>query len=137
MAMASPYRVVLSVEERSVLSARARSERAAYRQVLRARIVLAAADGMANAAIARRLGVCIDTVRKWRARFCAQRLAGLVDRPRPGRQRTFAKTAEAEVKACTRRAVGQAVSSARWIGRRCRPSPPAGSRTGRGCPGST
>ncbi|HEX2297737.1 MAG TPA: IS630 family transposase, partial [Pseudonocardiaceae bacterium] len=99
MAMRSPLQVVLSAEERRVLTARARSGRAAHRDVLRARIVLAAAEDTPNAVIARELGVCDDTVRKWRARFCASRLAGLKDRPRPGRQRTFAKTAEAEVKA--------------------------------------
>ena len=99
MAMCSPFQVVLSVEERCELTARSRSERAPHRTVLRARIVLAAAEGTPNAVIARRLGICDDTVRKWRARFCATRLAGLKDRPRPGRQRTFAKTAEAEVKA--------------------------------------
>jgi transposase len=73
--------------------------RCAHRDVLRARIVLAAADGMTNAAIARRLGICDDTVRKWRARFCARGLPGLADRPRPGRRRTFPATAEAEIKA--------------------------------------
>jgi transposase len=85
MAISSPYQVVLSGEERSVLRARARAERGAHRDVLRARIVLAAADGVANAVIARRLDVCVDTVRNWRARFCARGLAGLADRPRPGR----------------------------------------------------
>src|SRR5215218_4390738 len=91
MALASRYQVVIS--------GRARAERTAHRDVLRARIVLAAADGQANAAIARRLGLCADTVRKWRARFCAEGLAGLADRHRPGRRRTFPATAEAEVKA--------------------------------------
>jgi transposase len=100
MAIVSPFRVVLSVEQRSVLTERARSARAAHREVVRARIVLAAAAaGTANAAIARRLGICIDTVRKWRARFCAEGLAGLADRRRPGRRRTFPPAAEAEVKA--------------------------------------
>jgi hypothetical protein len=61
--------------------------------------VLAAAEGRAKAAIARRLEICVDTVRKWRARFCAEGLAGLADRHRPGRRRTFPATAEAEVKA--------------------------------------
>jgi transposase len=79
MALASPYQVVLSAEERRLLTRRSRAERSAHRDVLRARIVLAAADGEANAAIARRLGICCDTVRKWRARFCDQRLAGLAD----------------------------------------------------------
>jgi transposase len=99
MALESPYRVVLSAEERRTLTARARSGRAAHRDVLRARIVLAAAAGTANAQIARELGICMDTVRKWRSRFVDQRLAGLKDRPRPGRERTFSTMAEAEVKA--------------------------------------
>ena len=99
MAVASPYPVVLSAEDRRVLTARARAERAAHRDVQRARIVLAAADGVATAAIARRLGVCVDPVRTWRARFCAKGLAGLADRPRPGRRRLFSRTAEVEVKA--------------------------------------
>jgi transposase len=67
--------------------------------VLRARIVLAAAQGQSNAAIADRLAVTVDTVRRWRGRFAAQRLAGLEDRPRSGRPRTFPAVAAAEVKA--------------------------------------
>src|SRR5215207_6363644 len=99
MAMVTPYLVELTDADRGVLTRRARSERAAHREVLRAQIVLAAADGASNAEIARRVGVCDDTVRKWRARFWSQGLPGLADRPRPGRQRTFPKTAEVEVKA--------------------------------------
>src|SRR4051794_14618505 len=99
MATVSPYRVVLTDQERRVLVKRARSERAAHRDVLRAQIILAAAEDASNAETARSLGVCDDTVRTWRSRFCDQRLPGLADRPRPGRQRTFPKTAEAEVKA--------------------------------------
>jgi transposase len=98
MATSSPFQVVVTEEDRAVLFKRVRSQRCAHRDVLRARIVLAAADGQANAAIARRLGLCADTVRKWRARFCAEGLAGLADRHRPGRRRTFPATAEAEVK---------------------------------------
>jgi Homeodomain-like domain len=72
MLMRSPYQIVLSDEETAVLMARARSVRAAYRDRLRARIVLAAAAGKTNAAIAADLGICADTVRKWRrhAAFC-------------------------------------------------------------------
>jgi transposase len=99
MAMASPYRVVLTECDRRVLLRRARAARCPHRDVQRARIVLAAADEQANAVIARRLGLCVDTVRKWRARFCAEGLPGLADRPRPGRRRLFPATAEAEVKA--------------------------------------
>jgi transposase len=118
MAMQSPYRVVLTDADRSVLSARAHAGRAAHRDVVRARIVLAAADEEPNAQIARRLNLCEDTVRKWRARFCAEGLAGLAglaDRPRPGRRRTFAKTAEAEIKALACELPAEsAVPLARW-----------------------
>jgi transposase-like protein len=52
--------------------------------VLRARIVLLAAGGTANSEIARQLGTCADTVRKWRRRYCEQGTGGLADAPRPG-----------------------------------------------------
>jgi len=80
-----------------VLAARARSVRGPYRDRLRAAIVLAAAAGQANAAIARELGVCTDTVRKWRCRFAAGRLPGLADAPRSGRPRVFTAADRAEV----------------------------------------
>jgi transposase len=100
--MPSPYQIVLSAGEETVLVARARSVRGQYRDRLRARIVLAAAAGQANAAIARQLGVCTDTVRKWRRRFAAGRLAGLKDAPRSGRPPVFtaADRAEAVALAC-------------------------------------
>jgi transposase len=85
--------------DRRVLTQRARGQRCPHRDVQRARIVLAAAEGHTNAAIAHRRGICVDTVRKWRARYCAEGLAGPADRPRPGRQRNFSAAAEAEVKA--------------------------------------
>src|SRR5438270_13764490 len=97
--MASPYRVMLTEQDRRVLLRCARAARCPHRDVQRAQIVLAAADGQANAAIARGLGICADTVRKWRARYCAEGLAGLADRPRPGRQRIFPAPAGAGVKA--------------------------------------
>ena len=53
--------------------------------VLRARIVLAAWRREPNAKIARDLGVCVDTVRRWRARFRRGGIPGLLDRPRSGR----------------------------------------------------
>ena len=69
--MRSPYQIVLSGDERAALMICARSVRGAYRDRLRARIVLAAAAGKTNAAIAAELGVCTDTARKWRCRFAA------------------------------------------------------------------
>jgi transposase len=100
--MRSPYQIVLSDKEQAVLMARARSVRGAFRDRLRARIVLAAAAGTANAAIAADLSVCADTVRKWRRRFAAGRLAGLKDSPRSGRPPVFtaADRAEAVALAC-------------------------------------
>ena len=80
-----------------MLAPRARSVRAPYRDRLRAAIVLAAAAGQANAAIAAELGVCTDTVRKWRRRFAEGRLAGLKDAPRSGRPPSFTAADRAEV----------------------------------------
>ena len=91
--------IVLTSAERQVLTARARQATGEQRDVLRARIVLAATDGRSNAAIADHLAITVDTVRKWRGRFAVQRLAGLQDQPRSGRPRTFADVAAAEVKA--------------------------------------
>jgi DNA-binding NarL/FixJ family response regulator len=74
----SRYEIVLTEDERAALVALTRPT-AQARQVLRARIVLGAAQGDSNAAIARDVGVCEDTVRKWRSRFAARRVAGLAD----------------------------------------------------------
>ena len=96
MPVPSPYLIVLSAEEEAVLAARARSVRSQYRDRLRAQIVLAAAAGMNNAAIAGQVGVHVDTVRKWRRRFAATGLAGLKDAPRSGRPPVFTAAGRAE-----------------------------------------
>ena len=70
-----------------MLAARARSVRGPWRDRLRAAIVLAAAAGQDNAGIATQMGVCTDTVRKWRRRSSAARMtqawpnAQLIHRP--------------------------------------------------------
>jgi len=97
--ISSPFVISLSIEERQQLTSRANSARRAHREVQRARIVLAAADGSSNAAIAGSLGLHVDTVRKWRRRFHQDRLAGLKDLPRPGRPADFTAVQVAEVKA--------------------------------------
>ena len=66
MTMSSPFTITLTVLDESVLRARARSSTAPHRDVIRARIVLTAAEGAANTDIATEVGVHIDTVRKWR-----------------------------------------------------------------------
>ena len=57
----------------------------AARVVLRVKIVLASWRGHSNAAIARELGISVDTVRKWRHRFVRDGMVGLHGRPRSGR----------------------------------------------------
>ncbi|MER9071041.1 helix-turn-helix domain-containing protein [Mesorhizobium sp. M0902] len=51
---------------------------------MRAEIVLCAADGLTNVAIAERLGITRLTVATWRKRFAEARFEGLADEPRPG-----------------------------------------------------
>ncbi len=86
-----------------------------HRDRVRARIVLEAAAGHANAAIVRRCGVCEDTVRKWRARFAVDGLHGLDDRPRSGRPPRFTPVQVAEIKALACQLPTQAgVPLSRW-----------------------
>lgn len=103
MVVSSPFVIILSDTEKAVLSARAVSARAEHRMVIRARIVLAAAAGQTNAAIAADVGMHIDTVRRWRRRFCQHRIDGLKDHQRSGRPVEFTPVQVAEVKqlACT------------------------------------
>jgi transposase len=81
--------IKLSADEREQLESWARRRRTAAGLATRSRIVLAAAEGENNSQIARRLGVGRPTAAKWRARFAAERLAGLLDEPRPGRPRSI------------------------------------------------
>jgi transposase len=90
--MPSPVAAVvdLSDDERAQLIAWSRRSTSANGLAMRSRIVLAAADGLGNTAIAARLNVALSSARKWRSRFLAERLDGLLDEPRPGRPRTVA-----------------------------------------------
>ena len=99
MQIPSPFAVTLSVPEYRHLTELTRRVTALARAVLRARIVLAAARRESNASIARNLGVHVDSVREWRRRFAVDGLAGLRDRPRPGRPRLFTAVQVAQVKA--------------------------------------
>ena len=62
----------------------------------RARIILACAEGMSNAAAAQALGVAVKSVSKWRRQFAAQRLAGLEDAAPVGRRKAELVLADAE-----------------------------------------
>jgi transposase len=81
--------LALTDDERQTLQRWARRARTAQALALRAKIVLACAQGATNKAVAERLGVWPQTVTKWRGRFVRQRLEGLSDEPRPGRPRTI------------------------------------------------
>lgn len=81
--------LVLSESEREQLTALTLRRKTAQALALRARIVLACADGVANKEVAVRQRVTQQTVSKWRARFVQQRLDGLLDAPRPGAPRSI------------------------------------------------
>jgi transposase len=78
----------LTSKRRRKLEQIVRAGSSPQRLVLHARIVLAAAAGAANAAIARDLGCSVAVVRTWRRRFACRGIPGLFDRPRPGRPET-------------------------------------------------
>jgi len=89
MSRRSPFVIVLSDAERHRLEVLVRKQTAERRMVDRARIVLSAADGVANVAIAERAGVAVNTVSKWRKRYFEEGIDGLADRQRSGRPRRF------------------------------------------------
>ena len=85
----SPFVIELSPAERAALEFTSRRYSAPYRDVVRARIVLLAAQGRENTEIARRLDTPAQIVSKWRKRFFEERLAGLAERSRTGRRPAF------------------------------------------------
>ena len=85
----SPYVIILSSHEREVLESRSRQYTLSYRDVVRAKLVLLAAEGMENKEIGERLGLPREIVSKWRKRFFQERLPGLEERPRRGRPPAF------------------------------------------------
>jgi putative transposase len=82
--------LTLSSEEREQLQALAVSRSLPHGLVTRAKIVLAAADGQTNSAIAQKVDLSASSVGKWRNRFLEQGLQGLHDELRPGRPRSIA-----------------------------------------------
>jgi transposase len=81
--------LVLSEAEREQLTALTMRRKTAQALALRARIVLACAEGIDNKTVATRQHVTSHTVSKWRSRFINHRVDGLLDAPRPGAPRTI------------------------------------------------
>ena len=85
----SPYDILLTTKERNALEAIARKYTSPYFEVVRAKIILLAADGLDNRQIGQRLELPRQIVSKWRKRFFESRLVGLHDQSRRGRPRAF------------------------------------------------
>lgn len=89
MPRTSPFRIELTADELAQLQHMARCYTSPYFLVMRAKVVLLAAEGMTNDEIGSRLDMPRQVVSKWRKRFFEERVAGLHDLPRPGRPPAF------------------------------------------------
>ena len=85
----SPYAIMLSSTERSALESLARQYTSPYYQVVRAKVILLAAQGLDNDQIGSQVSLPRQIVSKWRKRFFEERLAGLENLPRSGRPPSF------------------------------------------------
>jgi transposase len=85
----SPYLIELSPDQRRELKARARKYTSPYREVIRAKIVLLASQGLSNDRIAARLDTPRQIVSKWRKRFYEKGVPGLDEQPRGGAPTRF------------------------------------------------
>jgi transposase len=89
MAVQQLASLTLSDDERSELQSLTMRRKTAQALALRARIVLACAEGGQNTEVAAKLGLNRSTVGKWRRRFVERRVDGLHDEPRSGTPRTI------------------------------------------------
>ncbi len=101
MGWSAAVEIALDAVERGELERRARRRKTSRGDAVRAEIVLLAAAGMTNVAIAERLGVSRLTVATWRKRFATHRLDGLADEARPGASRKIGDEKIAEVVTAT------------------------------------
>jgi transposase len=106
--------VMLTREERQSLEETFRSRTAPYRKVQRARLILLAADGMANKAIAKEIGLSRAMVVQRRKRFVELRLAALEDSPRSGKKPRYDRNTERRILALLDTAPPAGYSS--WTG---------------------
>ncbi len=108
--------IVIDEAERHALRTLVRARTTEQRTAMRARVILAAADGVANERIAAELGVHKMTVLLWRGRFAQAGLAGLADAPRPGRVPTYGRADRDRVIALTLEAPSDGTTH--WSARR-------------------
>jgi hypothetical protein len=85
----SPYKITLAPDEIQELTTRSVKYTLPYFKVIRAKMILLAAQGQSNDEIARSLSVRREVVSMWRKRFFEERLPGLEELSRPGRPRAF------------------------------------------------
>jgi hypothetical protein len=104
--------IVLSTEERVELQRRVACYTLPHKVVVRAKMILYAAEGQSNAEIARRLESASDVVGRWRKRFFEERLPGLDDRERAGRPRRFPPGADRRSESARLRVAGDARAAA-------------------------
>jgi transposase len=81
--------IKLTKNEQHKLDLMASRPKSSQRDAQRASIILACAEGLSNEGVARRTGVSVQTVGKWRSRFAAGRIEALADAPRPGAPRSI------------------------------------------------
>src|SRR5215472_14075271 len=89
--------VVLTDGDRLRLQAWLAAGKSEQRMAFRAQVILAVAEGLANAAVAQRLGTRPATVSKWRGRFAQRGLSGLLDAPRSGKPRHYQSAHERRI----------------------------------------
>lgn len=85
----SPFVIELSEAEKTELENRAQKYTAPYFSVVRAKIILLAAQGLPNDEIAAKVDMPRQVVSKWRKKFHMKRMSGLADAPRSGRPARF------------------------------------------------
>lgn len=107
-------KVRLGPGDRAVLEAVCRASTSAQRDVKRAQVVLLAAAGDSTRSIARAVGYRPRIVSRWRQRFADEGLAGLKDKPRPGKKRIYTKATDKRILALLDRPPPKGY--ARWTG---------------------
>src|SRR3954464_14987393 len=91
-------RIMLSEEQRTTLESWSRGRKTQARLVLRAKIVLHAAQGLENREIALKLGTDRESVGRWRSRFAKFGLTGIEkDAPRSGRKPSIPRSTVEEI----------------------------------------